>query len=100
VEAERPPLRYEITALQGSRPRGRTFGRYVTVGMAIGGTLGFAYGMTQRDDNALGLSPVIETIIGGGIGGYAGAALYLMKSTRAPPVRRFTPAPVPAPGRR
>ncbi|MBW3654669.1 MAG: hypothetical protein KY444_01075 [Gemmatimonadetes bacterium] len=99
VEAARPPLHYEITALQGSRSRLRPFDRYLAVGMAIGGTLGFAYGMTQRDTDAFGLSPVIETAIGAGIGGYAGAALYLMKSTRAPPVRRFNPGPAPAPGR-
>lgn len=98
LEAARPPLRYEITALQGSRPRGRTFGRYVTIGAAIGATIGLAYGMTQRDNDALGLSPVLETIVGGGIGGYAGAGVYLMRSTRPPPVRRFNPRPARPPG--
>jgi hypothetical protein len=97
VEAARPPLRYEITALQGSRPLLRTFDRYILVGMAIGGTVGYGYGMTQRDNDAFGLSPVLETIVGGGIGGYAGAAVYLMKY-RFPPVRRSDAGPAPAPG--
>ena len=79
AEAAQPPLRYEITAVQADPSPLVSFVRHVAVGMAVGGTLGFAYGLTGLDNNALGLSPVIETIIGAGLGGYAGAGVYLVK---------------------
>jgi hypothetical protein len=82
VKAARPPLRYEITALQGDPSRIVSLTRHVTVGVAIGGILGFAYGMTQRDNDAFGLSPVIETAIGLGVGGFAGTGLFLVKDLR------------------
>lgn len=67
--ATAPPLRS-----MAARP----FGRYTTWGMVIGGAVGLAYGVAQGDD-AFGLSPVIETAIGIGIGFYAGAAVDLVR---------------------
>jgi hypothetical protein len=59
-----------------------SFARHAALGMAIGGVVGFAYGMTERDNDAFGLSPVIETIIGVGVGGFAGTGLFLVKDLR------------------
>lgn len=49
--------------------------------MAIGGAAGLAYGLVQGDD-ALGLSPVIETAIGVGVGFYVGTGVDLLRSRR------------------
>ncbi|HEY0035246.1 MAG TPA: hypothetical protein VGB66_01095 [Longimicrobium sp.] len=78
------PLRYEITARPSDPDPDRlvSFARHVALGMAIGGVVGFAYGMTERDNDAFGLSPVIETVIGVGLGGYAGTGLFLLKDLR------------------
>ncbi|HEX8319212.1 hypothetical protein [Longimicrobium sp.] len=75
------PNRYELT--RPSDPdRLVSFARHAALGMAIGGVVGFAYGMTERDNDAFGLSPVIETIIGVGVGGFAGTGLFLVKDLR------------------
>lgn len=56
-------------------------GRYATRGMIIGGAAGLVYGLAAGDDT-FGLSPVIETAIGVGIGFYVGAAIDLVRSLR------------------
>ncbi|CAA9314286.1 MAG: hypothetical protein AVDCRST_MAG68-1461 [uncultured Gemmatimonadetes bacterium] len=61
----------------------QSWGRHVAVAMAVGGAVGLAWGLTQTgDENVFGLSPVIETVIGIGVGLYAGTAVYLVQSVR------------------
>ncbi|HZG42039.1 MAG TPA: hypothetical protein VEY93_03680 [Longimicrobium sp.] len=76
------PLRYEITARPSDPDRLVSFARHAALGTAIGGVVGFAWGMTNRDNDAFGLSPTIETIIGVGVGGFAGTGLFLVKDLR------------------
>jgi hypothetical protein len=74
-----PPARYEVPIV-----RPPSWKRHVAVGMAVGGAAGLAWGIIEATDgeNVFGLSPVIETVIGIGIGGYAGTALYFARSIR------------------
>ena len=72
------PERYQPPA---DRPQ--SWKRHVTVGMVAGGAAGLVWGLTQTgDENVFGLSPVIETAIGVGVGFYAGSAVYLVRSMR------------------
>jgi hypothetical protein len=77
--AHNPPAHYEAPIV-----RPPSWKRHVAVGMAVGGAAGLAWGIIEASDgeNVFGLSPVIETAIGIGVGGYAGTALYLARSIR------------------
>lgn len=57
--------------------------RYSNWGLVIGGAAGLAYGLATDDNNAfLDLSPMIETVIGAGIGAVVGTAVFLVKWVR------------------
>jgi hypothetical protein len=64
-------------------PGGTAFlaGRYAAWGALGGGAIGLAYGLSQ-DDNALGLSPVIEMAIGLGAGFFLGLAVDVVRGLR------------------
>jgi len=72
------PGHYELPSA-----RTESWPRHLAVGMAAGGAAGLVWGLTRLgDENVFGLSPVIETAIGIGVGGYAGTAVYLVRRLR------------------
>lgn len=56
-------------------------GRYAAWGAVAGGAIGLAYGLTE-DDDALGLSPVLEMGIGAGAGFFLGLAVDVVRRLR------------------
>ena len=74
------------TELPGEHRRPIRLDRYTYWGMGIGGAGGLAYGLVEGDDT-FGLSPVIEMVIGAGIGFYVGAAADIVRSLRPPRAR-------------
>ena len=57
--------------------------KYMWWGGAIGGAAGLTYGLLYGEDTVLlDMSPVLETIVGGGIGLLVGATIGLVQSVR------------------
>ena len=78
-----PEVAPRVTALPAPPAALARWRWYSTWGVAIGGAVGLAYGLATDDDSAfLDLSPVIEMVIGAGIGFFAGTAVYLVDSAR------------------
>lgn len=67
------------TAFAGEQHK---LGRYAKWGMLIGGAAGLGYGLATDEGGLFDLSPVLETVIGVGIGLYSGGALDLLHSLR------------------
>jgi hypothetical protein len=51
-------------------------------GGAVGGAAGLTYGLLYGDNTFIEWSPMIETILGGGIGLLAGGTIDLVQSLR------------------
>lgn len=61
--------------------------RFTYWGIGIGAVAGLVWGLSNERDDIFGLSPVLETAIGAGIGFYLGAAADMVRALRSPPCR-------------
>lgn len=61
--------------------------RHAWWGLGIGAAAGLAWGLSNEDQDVFGLSPVLETTIGAGVGFLVGGAVDVVRTLRSRPPR-------------